>query len=260
MKRKIVKNSLGFDSNIFVYQDKDMFNYSVDTIMLGNFATVNGSIKRVLDIGANNAALSLFISERKDDIKIDAVEIQEKAYELGMQNIELNNKKDQINMIHEDFNKFWKRHNKEQIKKYDLIVCNPPFYKVDKTIRRKGSKELFIATHEVMMNLEQMIKGASKIVAQKGYLSIVMPTERLVDIFEVMRKYKFEPKRIQFIYPRVDTKSNLVLVEARYQTGEGTHFLPNIYLHTDDISKHEYRDSVKKLYKPIKYKKGARHE
>ena len=257
---KLVKNSLGFDSNIFVYQDKDMFNYSVDTIMLGNFATINHSVKRVLDIGTNNAALSLFISERKNDLKIDAVEIQEKAIEIAEKNVELNKKEKQINLIHQDFNDFWKMHNKEQMQKYDLIVCNPPFYKVDKTIKRKGSEELFIATHEVKINLEQIIKGAGKIIKQKGYLAIVMPTERLVDIFELMRKHKFEPKRIQFIHPREDVKSNLVLVESRFQTGEGPHFLKNIYLHTDDVDKHEYREEVKKLYKPIKYGKGDGNE
>ena len=257
---KLVKNSLGFDSDIFVYQDKDMFNYSVDTIMLGNFVTINGGIKNVLDIGTNNAALSLFVSERKNDMHIDAVEIQEKAIEIAKKNLELNNKEDSINLIHDDFNEFWKKHNKNQSKKYDLIMCNPPFYKVDKTHKRKGSEELFIATHEVKMNLEQLIKGASKIIMQKGYLAIVMPTERLVDIFELMRKYKFEPKRIQFIHPRVNSKSNLVLVESRFQTGEGPHFLPNLYLHTEDMRAHEYRDEIKKLYKPIKYKKGNNHE
>ncbi len=45
---KLVKNSLGFDSNLYVFQDKEMFNYSVDTIMLGNFAFLNHKIKRML--------------------------------------------------------------------------------------------------------------------------------------------------------------------------------------------------------------------
>lgn len=257
---KIVKNSLGFESNIFVYQDKDMFNYSVDTIMLGNFVTINGSSKRMLEIGTNNGALSIFISERKKDLKIDAIEIQEAPIKLAQRNLELNNKEKQINLIHDDFNEFWKKHNKNQLQKYDSIVCNPPFYKVDSSKKRKGSEELYIATHEVKINLEQLIKGSSKIVTQKGYLSLVMPTERLIDIFCLMRKYGFEPKRIQFIHPRVKDKSNLVLVEGRYRTGWGPHFLSNIYLHTEDEREHEYRDEIKDLYKPKKYMKGNQNE
>lgn len=256
---KIVKNSLGYDSNLYVYQDKEMFNYSVDTILLGNFASVNTSVKRMLEVGTNNGALSIFISERKKTLKIDAIEIQEEAIVLAKKNIELNKKEKQICLIHDDFNKFVKKHTKDQMKKYHSIVCNPPFYKVDSSIKRKGSELLYNATHEVNLNLEQLIKGASKIIEQKGYLAMVTPTERLVDIFELMRKYNFEPKRVQFIHPREDQKSNLVLVEGRFQAGWGTHFLKNLYLHTNNLSEHKYRDEIKKLYKPIK-SKGRKNE
>ena len=233
-----------------------MFNYSVDTILLGNFASINSSVKKILEVGTNNGALSIFISERKKSLKIDAIEIQKEAISLAKKNIELNKKQKQINLIHDDFKKYVKNHTKEQIKKYDSIICNPPFYKIDSSIKRKGSELLYNATHEVNLNLEDLIEGASKIIEQKGYLSIVEPTERLVDIFVLMRKYNFEPKRVQFIHPREDKKSNLVLVEGRFQAGWGTHFLKNLYLHTNNLDEHKYRDEIKKLYKPIK-SKGA---
>jgi tRNA1Val (adenine37-N6)-methyltransferase len=215
---KLVKNSLGYDSDLFVYQDKSMFNYSVDTILLGNFISINNRVRNILEIGTNNAALSIFISERNSKLKIDALEIQDKAVEIAHKNIELNKKQSQIKIIHDDFNDYYKKCVTDKVK-YDSVVCNPPFYKVDASIRRDGSNELYIATHEVKLNLEQIIKGASKIVKQKGYLALVHTTERLVDILELMRKYHFEPKRIQMIHPREDVKSNLVLVEGRYRTG-----------------------------------------
>ncbi len=257
---KLIKNNLGYDSDIFIYQDKEMFNYSVDTILLGNFATINPSVKKVLEVGTNNGALALFLSERSEKIKIDALEIQQRAIELAQKNIELNKKEKQISLIHDDFNQFWKKQNKAQAKKYDSIICNPPFYKIDTGHKRSASKELHIATHEIMLNLEQLIQGAAKLIKQKGYLAIVEPTERLVDIFEYMRKYGFEPKRVQMIFPRENTKSNLVLVEARFKTGWGTNFLPNIYLHPHDKDEHIYRDEVIALYKPIKQAKGEQNE
>ncbi|QSF14001.1 tRNA1(Val) (adenine(37)-N6)-methyltransferase [Mycoplasma sp. Mirounga ES2805-ORL] len=252
---KLVKNSLGFDSNLYVYQDKTMFNYSVDTILLGNFVFLNHKIKTMLEIGTNNGALSIFISERSKKLKIDAIEIQERAFNLAKKNIELNSKEEQINLIHEDFNIFYKNFIKEtKNKKYDSIVCNPPFFMVDKIkISKNTSDEKLIATHEIKINLEQIIFGSSKIIEQKGYLTLVIPVERLVDCFEYMRKYKFEPKRIQFIIPRVQDKPKLVLVESRYQAGYGVHFMPNLYLH-DPTNKndHVYLDEIKELYKPIK--------
>ena len=257
MKRELVKNSLGFDSGIELYQDKKMFNYSVDTIMLGNFITINKNIGRILDIGTNNGALSLFISQRKKDLEIDAIDIQKKAISLAKKNIKMNNKKN-INVLHYDFNDFYKQHAKKQKPKYDSIVCNPPFYKVDSTIKRKGSDELYIATHEVKLNLEQIISGSAKIIKQKGFLTFVLPTERSIDAFVLLKKYNFEPKRVQYIYPRVDDKLNLVLIESRFQTGWGPHFLKNLYLHTEDRKDNKYRDEIIKLYTPKIWK--DRHE
>ncbi|MCK5807192.1 MAG: tRNA1(Val) (adenine(37)-N6)-methyltransferase [Mycoplasmataceae bacterium] len=256
----IVKNSLGYDSDIYVYQDKDMFNYSVDTILLANFVSVNSSTKNVLEIGANNGALSIFVSERKKGMSISALEIQDAAIPILEKNINFNNKQDDIEIVHKDFNDFYKEHAANQMNKFDTIICNPPFYKVDSTIKRKGSEELYIATHEVKLNLEQLIMGSAKIIKQKGHLAMVLPTERLVDAFEYLRKYKFEPKRIKFIHPRINTKSNLVLIESRFQVGWGTKFLPNLYLHTEDIDKHEYTEQVIKEYKPRKYIKGEHNE
>lgn len=103
---RLEKNQLGFGNDLFVYQDKDMFNYSVDTILLGNFASINPMVKRVLEVGTNNGALALFLSERSDRIKIDALEIQKKAIDLAEKNIIMNNKQDQISLIHDDFNHY----------------------------------------------------------------------------------------------------------------------------------------------------------
>ncbi|WP_416756468.1 tRNA1(Val) (adenine(37)-N6)-methyltransferase [Mycoplasma aquilae ATCC BAA-1896] len=253
-ENKLVKNSLGFDSNLYVYQDKTMFNYSVDTILLGNFIYLTQKTTKALEIGTNNGALSIFAASRSSKLQIDAVEIQEKAAQLAKQNVEMNQMQDQIKVICADFNDFWKQHTKEARAKYQTIFCNPPFYPYDKSkIKKDISQEKLIATHEIYLNLEQLIMGCSKIIEQKGFLTIVLPVERLVDTFEYLRKYKFEPKRIQFILPRIDDKPKFALIEARYQAGWGVHFLPNLYLHdSNDKNNHAYLPEIKALYKPKK--------
>ncbi|UUD36498.1 tRNA1(Val) (adenine(37)-N6)-methyltransferase [Mycoplasmopsis citelli] len=252
--RKLLKNSLGFDSNLWIFQDKDMFNYSVDTILLGNFIYLNKKITRALEIGTNNGALSVFVASRSEKLKIDAIEIQEKAAELALFNVEQNNLESQIQVIKADFNDYYKELIKKTSRKYQVIFCNPPFYQFDKTkISKKVSNEKLIATHEIKLTLEDLIFGCSKIIEQKGFLSLVLPVERFVDLCEILRKYKFEPKRIQFIYPRIYDKAKFVLLEARYQAGWGSHFLPNLYLHDQhNKNDHEYLPEIKQLYKPIK--------
>ncbi len=252
IKKNWIKNSLGYDNNLFIYQDKTMFNYSVDTILLANLATLNKKTKDVLEIGTNNCALSIFLSQRSDLINIDAIEIQKKACELANFNVNLNNLNNRINIINEDFNLWWKQHNKNIGKKYDLILCNPPFYRKETKYKKNISKKMLKATHEISLTLEDVIKGSSKIIEQKGFLTLIIPPERLVDCFCLLRKYQFEPKRIIMIHPRKHQKAILTFIEARFQTGWGSHFEPNIYLHPEDPSKHEYLEEITELYHPKK--------
>ena len=254
---KVIKNSLGYDSNLYVYQDKEMFNYSVDTILLGNFATVNKKTLRVLDLGTNNGALSIFFSERYSKMKIDAIDIQDKAIELAKKNIKLNKKEEMIFPQLWDFNDFYKHHNKNQMPKYDSVICNPPYYKMDShLIKQKGQNEsILTAMFEYKITLEDIVKGSSKILNQKGFLALVVPIERYVDLCVLMRKYSFEVKRVQIVSPRVGQKPTFSLVEGRYQSGWGTHFLPSLYLHPKDKNKHVYTDEVKELYKPLLFNK-----
>ena len=254
IKKTWIKNSLGYDNNLYIYQDKEMFNYSVDTILLANLTTLTKKTKNILEIGTNNGALSIFLSQRSDNIKIDAIEIQDEAIKLAKHNIKMNNLENKINLINDDFNFWWKKHNKNMGKKYDVIVCNPPFYRKETKTKKEISKAMLMATHEISLNLEQIIYGASKIIEQKGYLSLILPPERLVDCFYYLRKNNFEAKRVIMIHPRIHQKAILVFVEARFQTGFGTHFEKNIYLHPEDASKHEYLEDVVKLYQPKKIK------
>ncbi|WP_036431973.1 tRNA1(Val) (adenine(37)-N6)-methyltransferase [Mycoplasmopsis cricetuli] len=252
--RKIVKNSLGFNSKLWVFQDKEMFNYSVDTILLGNFIYLNKKITKALEIGVNNGALSIFVASRSEKLIIDAVEIQTQACELAQYNIEFNHLEKQINIINQDFNLFYQDHCKLVKPKYQIIFCNPPFYELDKTKNNhKINNSKLTATHEVKLNLEQLILGCSKIIEQKGFLSLVLPVERIVDVFTLLKKYGFEPKRIQFVSTRVNVKPKFILIEARYQSGSGVHFLPNLFLHSsENKNNHDYLPEIKKLYKPIK--------
>lgn len=254
IKPSWIKNSLGYNNDLFIYQDKKMFNYSVDTILLANLTTLNRKTNKILEIGTNNCALSIFLSQRSKKIFIDAIEIQKEAVEIAEFNIEMNNLSNRINLINDDFNKWWIKHIKNMGNKYDVIICNPPFYKKNTKPKKDINDFMLKATHEMTLNLEQIIRGSSKIIQQKGYLSMIIPPERMVDCLTLLRKYKFEPKRIIMIHPRIKQKAILTFIESRFQTGWGTHFEPNLYLHPEDETKHEYLEEIIKLYSPIKIK------
>lgn len=251
-----VLNNLGYNPDLKIWQDKTMFNYSVDTILLGNFIDLGKKIKRACEVGANNGALSIFVAHRDSNLKIDAIEINKRAIDLIKENVFLNNKQDQINVIEADFKDFWKQHNSNVGAKYHLVFANPPYYKMGTKIIKNVSEELKRAIYEVDLTLEQLIIGASKILEQKGRFVVVLPIERYVDLLELLRLYKFEPKKTQFVAPRLGEAPKFVLVQAEFASSWGGHYLPTLYLHPKNKTKHIYRKEIQKLYICKKVKNG----
>ena len=99
---KVINDLLGY-KNIKIVQDNEMFNFSLDSVLLPNFVTINKNIKNIMDIGCGNAPIPLILST-KTTAAITGVEIQKEVYELAIESIKLNNKEDQIKIINEDIN------------------------------------------------------------------------------------------------------------------------------------------------------------
>ncbi len=231
---------LGY-KNLRVYQDSEMFNFSLDSVLLPNFVTINKNIKNILDIGCGNLPVSLILTT-KTDASITAVEIQKDVYDIALKNLELNNKQNQINIINADIRDLYKNFETEY---YDVIVCNPPFFKVSKDSHLNKNDYKTIARHEVFLNLDDLFSISKKILKNNGVISIVHRPERLLDIIYAMRKYNIMPKKIQFVYPKKDKEANILLIEGTKNGNSGMKILPPLFVHNEDGS---YTDEVKKYF------------
>lgn len=216
-----------------------MFNFSLDTVLLANFCTLNKDIKTIVDFGTNNAAIPLLLS-RKTNKNIIAVEIQAEAVELAKKNVSLNELDQQIEIIHSDIYDYVK-----DAKKTQLIVCNPPFFKVDEQSNLNENEFLQIARHEIKIDLEGIIASAARILDNKGRFSMVHRPDRLIDILNMMQKYDIEPKRIRFVYPKVGKESHVLLVEGMYKGKKGLKIEPPLYAHNSDGS---YSNEVRRMF------------
>ena len=139
-----------------------MFKFSLDTVLLANFCTITKDVKQIIDFGTNNAAIPLLLSQRTNR-PITGIEIQKEAVDLAIKNIELNNLETQINIVHADIAEYVK-----DAKKVGLVICNPPFFKVDEDSNLNENEYLTIARHEIKINLEGIIKSAARILDNKG--------------------------------------------------------------------------------------------
>lgn len=239
MSSKEVINCLLAYNNMKIIQRKDMFNFSLDTVLLANFCTITKDVKKIVDFGTNNAAIPLILSTRTDK-EIIGIEIQGEAVELAQKNVILNKLDNQIQIIHKDIIDYV---NKAQ--KVGLVVCNPPFFRVDEESNLNESEYLTIARHEIKIDLEGIVRCASIILDNRGKFAMVHRPDRMIEILNLMQKYSIEPKRIRFVYPKRGRESHVLLIEGIYKGNKGLKIESPLYAHNEDGS---YSDEVKKMF------------
>lgn len=237
---EILNNLLQYEK-MKIYQRTDMFNFSLDSILLANFVNFNNKSKIMLDVGTNNAIVPLLMANKFPG-KIIGVEIQKEAVELAKKSIVFNKLEDKIEIFHQSFQNYVKSNKGNKV---NLIVCNPPFFKVSLNKRMKENEMMRIARNEVHITLEEIISNSSKIMENKGYFTIIYRPERLIELFQLFNKYDFEPKRMQLVYPKINSSANAVLVEARFKTTPGLIILKPLISHNDDGT---YHSDIKKMF------------
>ena len=191
---KVINDLLGF--NLKIVQDNDYFNFSLDSVLLYNFLNLKPKMK-IIDICSGNCPIPLMISTKVEE-KIYAVEIQKEIYDLGKESIELNNLVNKIELLNMDAKDLT---NKFETDTFDLITCNPPYFKVEENSKKNDNIIKSIARHEIMINVEDIIKLSRKLLKNNGSLVMVHRPDRLSEIIDLMNKYNISLKRIQFIFP-----------------------------------------------------------
>lgn len=239
-KKDEVINDLVFYDNLKIVQNKNYFNFSLDSVLLPNFVEIKPNIKDILDLCTGNAPIPLILST-KTSAKIIGVEIQKEIYDLASKSVKINNINN-IELLNMDVKQLPNIYNTDT---FDLITCNPPYYKFLDTNRTNDNNIKSIARHEIYINLEEIIKISKVLLKNNASLCIVHRTERLIDIIDLMRKNNIEPKRIQLIYPKEASESNIVLVDGRKNGKPGLKILKPLIIHNNDGS---YTDEVIKIF------------
>lgn len=236
---EVINDLLNYN-NLKIVQNTDWFNFSLDSVLLANFVKVNNN-QKIIDLCTGNAPIPLFLS-CKTKSKIIGVELQKEIYDLAVKSIKLNNLEKNIELINGDINDVYKDFETDT---FDLITCNPPYFKYNSKNNLNSNDIKAIARHEIHFKLEDIFKISRKILKNNGKIALVHRTDRLIDIINLMKTYNIEPKRLQFIYPFKNSESNLVLIEGSKNGKAGLKVLNNIIVHNEDGS---YTEEVENIF------------
>ena len=238
---KVINDLLGYE-NLKIVQDTDFFSFSLDSVLLPNFFTYDNSVKKILDIGTGNAPIPLILS-KKTSSEIYGIEIQKDLYDLAKETLNINSLENRITLINDDINNF------ESYFKYgefDVILSNPPYFKVNNNSKRNDVIQKAIARHELKLNLEQLLMISNKLLKNAGRFAMVYRTERITEVLAAMSRYNLEPKRILLVFPKEGTASNLFLVEGVKNAKPGIKSVNYLIAHDNNGN---YTEEVKQFFK-----------
>jgi len=226
---KVVNDLLGY-KNLKIIQDSDYFCFSLDSVLLARFVTINKRCKKIIDLGCGNAPMPLIISTRTN-AKIEGIEIQKEISDIAIESVNINTLSNQIEIKNEDIRNIRKFYESDIC---DTIVCNPPYFKYyEKTYQNKNNVKSN-ARHENTITLEEIVLTAKKILKNNGNIAVVLCTERFLELVNLLEKNNIRVKKIQFVHPKNSKESNVVLVEGVKNGKPGVKVLPPVIVHDND--------------------------
>ena len=151
-----------------VEQDRCAMKIGTDGVLLGAWTPIEHNPFSVLDIGAGTGIIALMIAQRSLAEQIDALEIDEEAYEQAVDNFENSPWRDRLFCFHADLDEFAEEPEDE----YDLIVSNPPFYTDD---YKTESEQRDLARFADAMPFEELIEAAALLLSENGIFSAIIP-------------------------------------------------------------------------------------
>lgn len=226
--------------NLLLIQKKYGFRFGVDAVLLSSFANVKNR-HRVIDLCTGTGIIPFLIYGKYKPKEVIGIEIQEDMVEMANRSSRYNEVENVVKFANADLKDI---NFLKSLGTFDVLTVNPP-YKLNNSGILNPNDKLAIARHEILCNLEDVIKAARRLLKDNGRMYMVHRPERLIDIFELMRKYKIEPKRVQMIHPNVNKAPNIVLVEGQRDGGAYLKWEAPLYVYNEDGT---YTKEINKIY------------
>lgn len=237
---KVRNRLLNFGDKI-IYQDNDYFLFSLDSVLLANFVTIKLTDKKIIDLCSGNAPVPMLMSFRTK-ARIFGVEIQKYIYDMGVDSIKENRMDKQIEFINEDIKEIDKIYESES---FDIVTCNPPYFKYQEDSLINENEGKAIARHEVNVKLEDIVSTAKYLLKNGGTFAMVHRPERLIEIINLMQKYGIEPKKIRLVYPKEDKNANILLIEGVKNGKSGLKVEKALIVHNNED---KYVEEIKDMF------------
>ena len=188
-------------------QSRNGYRFSIDAVLLSRFVSIRP--KDVLvDLGTGCGIIPLLVLSTRPAARAVGLEIQPELAGQAARNAVLNGFGRKMAVIRGDL-----RNPPMRKACADVVTCNPPYRKA-RSGRINPDHRRAIARHEILADMDDILRAARHLLKKKGRLALVYPADRMADLFTRMRRFDIEPKRLQVHYPDIRSDAKLVLVEG----------------------------------------------
>lgn len=176
-----------------IQQDRCAMKVGTDGVLLGAWCPLDHKPFSVLDIGTGTGVIALMLAQRSVAEQIDAIEIDEEAYEQAVDNFENSSWSDRLFCFHAGLDEFMEEPEDE----YDLIVSNPPFYRED---FKTANEQRDLARFQDAMPFEDLVEAADLLLSENGVFAVIIPfkeEERFIDLCATFELYPVRVTRVK---------------------------------------------------------------
>lgn len=160
-----------------------------DGVLLGAWTPIKNNPFSILDIGTGTGIIALMLAQRSNAEQIDALEIDEEAYEQATDNFENSPWNDRLFCFHAGLDEFVEEPEDE----YDLIVSNPPFYSEN---YKSNSEQRDLARFQDAMPFEDLVEAADLLLSENGIFSVIIPFKEEENFLALANEYELYPIKI----------------------------------------------------------------
>ena len=222
-----------------VAQDRCAMKIGTDGVLLGAWASLENSPESILDIGAGSGVISLMLGQRSGAFQIDAIEIEENAYEQAVENFEASPWSDRLFCYHARFDEFVEEMQDEE--QYDLIISNPPFFAEDYKSEDLNRNRARFAD---ALPLSELIQGGNLLLSENGHLDLIIPFSEEEKAIDLAANSGLFPRKITRVKGTANTPVKRSLIS--FQKKEITPELDELII---EISRHNYTKEYQALVK-----------
>lgn len=184
-----------------------------DGVLLGAWASLENQPESILDIGAGTGVIALQLAQRSSAETIDAIELDDDAYEQCVANFEASPWADRLFCYHAGFDEFVD----EMDDKYNLIVSNPPFYSEDVG---SGNQSRDKARQSSSLPFDELISGASKFLTDDGIFVVIIPYKEEDNVIGLAKGVGLFPNRITRVKGNPETEFKRSLMEFSFHNSK----------------------------------------